>query len=85
METESRITHVAGEIVYVNGRMIQRCPICGIALLNRVVPATTEGIPYTATWMPGHYVKDDEEGTKWYMSADSEDLPTDLCLNYLVE
>lgn len=86
----SSVTHLAGNVVTVDDRVIQRCSICGEKLVDSkgqmfpVLPG--EPPPLVATWEVGALVRvSGEQPQHWeVLQVDEKRLPDDSCIE-LVE
>jgi len=86
-------THLAGTPIWINGRVIQRCLICGEKLcdsLNTMSPVEADGsAPVFPTWAVGAWVEFDRNRASLVAETErpffaAEDLPEGCCLD-LVE
>lgn len=82
-------THIAGPPITVNGRVIQRCSLCGYKLCDnlRVMMPTKEGeeTPVFPTWEVGRLVRVTEGNpTGYILLPETDKLPDDSCID-LVE
>jgi hypothetical protein len=87
------VTHVAGPVVHINGRIIQRCPWCGEKLCDSegvMMPVGPDGKAQEFHTFPeGHLIAVSRDGptTRYLTGAHFvivETLPSDFCLS-LVE
>lgn len=86
------VTHIAGNIVDINGRTIQRCSLCGDKLIdskNMEIPQAPNGqVLHVGTWEVGrlvrHYPGDPEH---WVLIEETLDavLPLDSCIALVEE
>lgn len=82
------VTHIAGLVIEIGPRVIQRCGVCGEKLVDNkdvAMPVREDGsVDKIATWCVGGLVR--REGHRWHAIAhvNGEDLPADNCLD-LVE
>jgi len=54
------IVHMAGPVIHLNGRAIQRCPICGYKLVDTKGMMTVldgEGNAEVKMWIPGQAIE----------------------------
>jgi hypothetical protein len=76
-------THVAAAPVNAEGRIIQRCALCGFKLLDSqgVEMHAPEGqpVPVFTTWEPGRLVKVTADAVQ-VMLPKAKHLPPDSCL-----
>lgn len=83
-------SHLAGAAITVEGRLIQRCAICGDKLIdskNCFIAATTRENDTFSSWKPGMFVRvTTGNPQQWELLEDSGDgkLPDDSCID-LVE
>jgi hypothetical protein len=79
------VTHVAGPVIGINGRGIQRCMVCGEKLgdtLNQMAPVNPDGsAPVMLSWRAGALVSFDgnRQSDEGLFEA-AEGLPDDFCL-----
>lgn len=85
-------THIAGLDVAVGGRMIQRCAVCGLKMVdskNAAVPQNPDGsYDSIGTWKVGELVEHEEGNPqRWSVipHIDGAQLPKNACINSLVE
>lgn len=83
------VTHIAGNVLTVCGRVIQRCSLCGERLvdsLNTAGPIGPGGkAPKIGTWEVGRQIRiDPREGvTRSTLVEDTEQLAADTCFDLL--
>ena len=88
--TLDTVTHVAGPVIRIGDRVLQRCPICGEKLRDSAgadVPLLPNGKPGTVgMWAEASLVQFDGARQSVIGSFDDENvpLPEDFCLE-LVE
>lgn len=81
-------THFAGHIVGVNGRLIQRCSVCGLKLAdNRNYPLNADGtVAELPAWEPGHLVRQEGDPPVWIdLGRVSDNVPEDFCIELVEE
>ncbi len=78
------VTHAAGPVVGIKGRIIQRCPVCGEKLcdsLNTAMPLNPDGsIPEFPTWAEGALVEIDGNRSSLVGEFLTMELPVNFCL-----
>jgi hypothetical protein len=83
-------THIAGAVIVIDGRSIQRCPVCGFKLcdsLNVGAPLNPDGTQQTyCCFEVGKLVQVEEGNPTRYSVIEYEEfhLPVDSCIS-LVE
>ena len=81
----SGIVHVTGPVIKVNGRIIQRCALCGVKICdskNTAMPTEPDGsIPIFPTWESGVLIE--EDGNRWSLIPDSNQLPDNSCMQFI--
>jgi hypothetical protein len=82
------VTHVAGPVVCINNRVIQRCMVCGEKLGDNarvMMPVGPDGHPQPyPTWNPGALVQVEGNRSSEVGHFNNSPLPWDFCLE-LVE
>jgi hypothetical protein len=83
------VTHIAGLVLHVGGRTIQRCSLCGEKLIDNKgeeAPLNPDGsTPKTLTWEVGRLVRfEGDNPVHSHLLDDTDKLPEDSCLD-LVE
>lgn len=85
------VTHFIGPPVAMDGRLIQRCAICGEKLLDIFMPKSGDGangkVAYVSVWPVGeylHYSGVDGEDPSLMAKISGHELPADCCIS-LVE
>jgi len=81
------ITHIAGVVLNVCGRTIQRCSLCGAKLcdsLNAAMPLEKDGsAPEFPTWQTGRLIQVEAGNpTRSSVLPDSDKLPEDSCIDF---
>jgi hypothetical protein len=80
------VVHICGTSINLNGRVIQRCCVCGLKLLDTNVQKgylVESGHYYDVRpWLPGIYLIEDGAGK--FSVAEKQPEESDLCLE-LVE
>lgn len=71
------VSHIAGLIVKIDGRVIQRCAVCGEKLIDSLNSASCDGSPMPV-WQENRFVQVD--GNYWSLLPESNELPVDHCL-----
>ena len=85
------VTHVAGPVVNINGRIIQRCVVCGDKLfdnLRMMVMLKEDGTPPNALTFPERHVVTVDGGRKTVGGDFADDnvlIPADFCLESVEE
>ena len=84
------VTHIAGNRIIADGRVVQRCSLCGEKLCdsNRVeMPRNADGtMPEFPTWEVGRLVQVTAGNpTQHLLMPDTDRLPKDSCLELLEE
>lgn len=78
------VTHLAGPVVGIKGRIIQRCPVCGEKLLdslNAAMPLNPDGsVPEFPTWDEGSLVEVEGNRSSVIGEFISDSLPNNFCL-----
>lgn len=79
------VSHIAGTIITVNRRTVQRCALCGLKLRDSkgvMAPVGPNGrVAGFATWEVGRVVRVTEgPPTATTLLPDTDDLPADSCL-----
>jgi len=83
------VTHIAGPVMQIGQRKIQRCAVCGeklgdnLGILQGLV-ASVGGSPEFLSWEPGGLVQVVGNRMSALEHVDGTELPTDTCLD-LVE
>lgn len=82
------VTHIAGNVITVGNRVIQRCSLCGEKLcdsLNTMTPINKDGsIPEYPTWEVGKQIRVKEGNpTRYTLLNDDKQLPSDSCYDLL--
>lgn len=86
------VTHIAGPVIEIGRRKIQRCSVCGEKLCDnlphlqgRVHAVSTSGDPGFLSWEAGRLVRVD--GVSQYMlnHVDGDPLPSDSCISLMEE
>lgn len=81
------MTHIAGVRLDIDGRIIQRCSLCGAKLCdseNVAMPMNADGsVPTFPTWEVGRLVEvETGNPTRFSLLPDSDQLPKDSCLEF---
>lgn len=79
------VTHIAGNRLNIEGRIIQRCALCGAPMcdsLNVALPLNPDGSALEFhTWPVGRQVRvTTGQPTAWHLLEDTEKLVPDSCL-----
>ena len=79
------ITHIAGSWVSIDGRVFQRCAVCGSSLIDSkgmAAPLRPDGTAEPiATWPPGREVRVTiGNPTQYELLPDSQKIAEDSCL-----
>jgi len=84
------LSHLAGPTIILNGRVVQRCVICGAKLcdsLNCAMPLEPDGSdPEFPTWPKGEWVQVTTgiPGViNWTLLGDLEKIPEDSCIEFI--
>ena len=83
------VTHIAGPVIKIGPRQIQRCAVCGEKLADNIeilkgLVASPDGPPEFLSWDPGCLVRVDGHRASMLEHDDGTNLPDDTCLT-LVE
>ena len=81
-------THIAANHVYICGRLIQRCAVCGEVLINtnlsRVSVPEADADKPLGTWTAGRMIRVTKGNpTGYVMLDDTGKLPDDTCFDLL--
>lgn len=78
------VTHLAGPVVTIQGRIIQRCAVCGEKLcdsLNIAAPLEPDGSePTFLTWQEAAFVQMEGNRTSLVGNLRTDSVPEDFCL-----
>lgn len=84
MSISNSVTHLAGPVVTIRGRAIQRCVVCGEKLcdsLNTAAPLESDGSePIFPTWQEQAFVQMEGNRTSQVGNLRHTPLPDDFCL-----
>jgi len=81
-------THLAGPIIGIHRRRIQRCSVCGLKLADNAsyplkADGTVEDLP---VWEPHWYVRQEGEPPVWTgLGPAGEAIPLDFCIELVEE
>jgi hypothetical protein len=78
------VTHVAGPWMVIGDRIIQRCPICGVKLIDMYC-SSPKNLPDHVVWSEGAMIHIDE-GKQRHVGEflNKKKMPDDFCI-WLVE
>lgn len=78
------VTHIAGPVIVLGGRLIQRCVVCGEKLAdskNTAMAALEDGtVPSFPTWRQAAFVQFDENRQSETGVFTHAPIPDDFCL-----
>ena len=71
------VTHIAAPPVVLEDRIIQRCSLCGMKLIDMPKPSIQDEKPPDKPWIPGKFISVSEDFQ--VMMPFTDYIPTDLC------
>lgn len=81
------VIHMAGPVMLIQGRIIQRCAICGTKLVDNAgmeMPLNPDGTyPAVCVWPIKRLIE--QEDNRFSVLPETNETPDDLCLYSLVE
>jgi hypothetical protein len=86
-------THLAGPVIHFQGRVIQRCAVCGEKLedyhLNRIAVISTCGNTEPPHFAEAHCIQVSEGNPKRFLDlgafTEIETIPDDFCISLVEE
>jgi len=82
------VTHLAGPVIGIHQRIIQRCSVCGLKLADNAnyplnEDGTVAGLP---VWEPRSFVRQEGDPPIWTcLGMAGEVIPDDFCLELVEE
>lgn len=84
------VTHLTGPVITIGPRVIQRCAVCGLKLVDNVnYPLKTDGtVEAIPVWQPRCFIRQEGDPPTWTAVCDlndDDDVPEDFCLELVEE